>query len=153
MLRRRTAFMWVLAAAILAGPSSDGQSANGTATSDQRQLKNLEEEWSSAFVRADITALERILADDFVLTDGGGRVTNKAQEIAGSRDGGLLSNAVSDLLIRVYGNAVVVVGHLTLVAVGAPDKPREYRITDVWIRRGGQWQVVSGHISAIAARK
>lgn len=134
--------------AVLHGQSSAAASADSASERIQQQIGKLGEEWSAAFVRADIPALEKILADDFVLTDWRGRVTNKADEIANAREGGLLSNTVRDLVIRVYGNTAIVVGKLTLVIDSKPNQPLHLRITDVWILRGARWQIVAGHISA-----
>ena len=142
----------VLAVAVSHNRVAASESTDNASEATRQQLKNLESEWSSAFVRADVPALERLLANEFILTSARGRVTSKAEEIDGAREGGLLSNTVSDLMVRVYENTAVVTGNLTLVAKEKPDEPLKYRITDVWILRDGRWQAVAGHISNLSAK-
>ena len=45
------------------------------------QLKKLEEEWANALIKRDEAALERILADDYVIIDPGGSTAGKAESI------------------------------------------------------------------------
>jgi hypothetical protein len=52
--------------------------------------------------------------------------------------------------VFVYGKTAVVTGRTTTVSRG---KDREItnksRFTDVFVRRGGRWQIVAGHASRI----
>ena len=45
------------------------------------EITRLEREWSAAFLRHDVAALDRIIAEDFVGTDGRGVMSTKADEI------------------------------------------------------------------------
>ena len=136
MRKRKHLAAWCLVVTFGIASAYGGQSSALETVSDQSlatetQLRNLEEEWSAAFVRADIPVLERILGREFALTDARGRVTDKSEEIASAREGGLLSNTVSDLVIRVYGTTAIVTGRLTLVLQAQPGERLSYRITDV----------------------
>ena len=51
----------------------------------EERVAQLERDWSAAFLRHDIATIDRILADDYVGTDGRGIVTNKAQELEEAR--------------------------------------------------------------------
>ena len=70
---------------------------------------------------------------------------NKAQVIADARDDKSILQVLdlSDLSIRVEGNAAVATGVNHVVGRDAEGKPidRRVRFTDVFIKRDGRWQV------------
>jgi ketosteroid isomerase-like protein len=100
-----------------------------------------------AWVNGDIGACASILADDFVLTSARGvLMPNDAW----------LTNATSvfkctafewlELLVRPFGEVAVVHGRSRQEAsVGGQDWSGAFLTTDVWVRRGGTWQVVARH--------
>ena len=58
---------------------------------------------------------------------------------------------ISDLRIRVFGDAAVVTGRLQRTrTLNGQAKEDDWRFTKVYIRRGGQWQVVAFHASEAA---
>jgi hypothetical protein len=58
---------------------SDDKLQNTSGT--EQQLMKLERDWSEAYLRHYTAMIERILADDYVGTDGRAVMTNKAQEV------------------------------------------------------------------------
>ena len=116
-------------------------------------------EWSAAFARHDLAALDRILAADYLGTDGRGVISTKADELAEARPPArgekeppfvVLGDALSDLKVRLYGQ----VGVLTSrnderVRAGGRETVLVYRRTTVWIKREGRWQCVSFHASRL----
>jgi ketosteroid isomerase-like protein len=111
-----------------------------------KQILELEKQWSVANVQKDIATLDRIMADDYIGIESVGMVANKAQEIADIRTGGVVVEAEqpTQMKVRLYGNTAVVTGHLS-IRDRRDGKPGRHEVvfTDVWIRRGGQWQVVN----------
>ena len=115
-----------------------------------------ERAWSEAFLRHDIPAVSRLLADDFVGIDGRGVVSDKAAELEEAKLPApsatkpvLLSEQLSDIRVRLYGDIAV------LTAVNTAhfsDSTIRYRRTTVWVWRGGRWQCVSFHGSRILER-
>src|SRR5262245_20224187 len=79
------------------------------------QIKRLEEDWAKASVRGDMAAVD-FEADDFIGTDPAGQVSDKAQERRDLASGDLKfqSQELSDLRVRVYGDAAVATGANTL---------------------------------------
>ena len=119
----------------------------------------LEKDWSAAYLAHDTATIDRILGKDYVGIDGRGIITSKAQEIEEARAHGpsdppppfvVLDEAVTDLNVRIYGDAAIVNGRV-LEKIRTKDKEGEiqYRRTTVWLRRRGQWQCVSFHGSRI----
>ena len=118
------------------------------------ELMQIERDIGDANIRRDKSYFERIEADEFVFTDSGGGLTTKAEDVESlDKPAGefkLISYAVDNMNVRLYGKTAVVTGITTTVSRG---KNREVtgknRFTDVFIKRGGRWQLVAGHSSRI----
>ncbi|MGA2361653.1 MAG: nuclear transport factor 2 family protein [Candidatus Aminicenantales bacterium] len=140
----------ILAVAIIA--QTQGQPKSGSA---EQELLKLEQEWTNALVKADWAFLNRILADDWVITDIDGSVTTKAQDLASLKSGELVisSMVADDMKARVYGDAAVVTGRNTLKGTDkGKDVSGQERWTDTWIKKAGLWQCVATHASTIAQK-
>jgi hypothetical protein len=120
----------------------------------EAELMQLERDIGAANIQRDKAFFERVEADEFIFTDSGGGITTKAEDVA-SLDGPpgevkLVSYIVDEMKVSVYGKTAVVTGRTTTVSRG---KDREVtgksRFTDVFVRRGGRWQLVAGHSSRI----
>jgi hypothetical protein len=101
----------VFGVAVLAqtGEKPKGQTA-------EQELLKLEQEWTNADLKDDWATMDRILADDYVLTDRDGFVSTKAQVLAymKSGEGKILTLAIDDMKVRVYGDAAVVTLRATI---------------------------------------
>jgi len=100
--------------------------------------------------------MARIEADDFTITYPDGTVRTKAEEVEAQRQAAdrpsdaSRTSAVEDEHIRVYGNTAVLTG--VFVSSGPQQSPRatlRARYTDVYVRRGGIWQVVASQLTSI----
>lgn len=123
-------------------------------------IARLEHEWAAAFLAHDVKTIDRILADDYVGTDGRGFMSDKKSELeevkafepgAPAPDFELLDDRITDIQVRVWGDAAVATAISNEKArfKGKEIAPR-FRRTTVWIKRGGRWQCVSFHASRIA---
>jgi hypothetical protein len=99
--------------------------------------------------------LKRILAEDFVWVnpDGPRLRWNKAQTIADAEagPGDFISNHVDDVAVRFFGRTAVASGSESWVQrdkAGHVTKGR-FIWSDVWILRGGRWQLVQAQDQAI----
>jgi len=110
--------------------------------------------WMDAWRRQDREALEAILAPEFTLTSARtDQIADRATWL------GMLDRVknesfeYSDFRIDVFGDAAVVKSRLSQVA-RVDDEPwnATFMLTDVWIRRGGRWQVVARHSSTPPAK-
>ena len=114
------------------------------------QVRKLEEKWTAAYKDRKIDLLSSLLAEDFVITVEDGNTYSKAGYITHSADSSVRVEVakLSDLRVRLHGNVAVVTGayHERGQSNG---KPYEYhdRLTDVWMKVGGAWQVVASHYS------
>ena len=118
-------------------------------------IRKLDEERIQAQIQADVAALDRIYADDFIGIGPSGTVRTKPQVLADftSHDLKFQSITTDDVHFRVYGNTVVETGRSTMVG---QDKgkvvPPDNRFTRVWVRRQGRWRLVANHYSTLIAQ-
>lgn len=107
-------------------------------------------EWMDAYRHNDAAALDRILADDYKLTDAAGRISTKADDIAGARAKHVLIDTydTSDVHVRVWGDTAVVTGH-SVVRGAARGEPfvHDFKFTDTLARIDGRWRAVAAHVS------
>ena len=122
-------------------------------SADVAELSRLEQVWNDAYVHGNVGPLERLLADDLIVTMTDMAVLTKAQSIGLLRSGRLKfpRYETSDIRIRVYGNAAVVTGRLRRTrTVDGKNVDDDWRFTKVYVRRSGKWQVVAWHASTNA---
>ena len=122
-----------------------------TANATEQEILKLERTLIDADHKHDRATFERLLADDFLALNSNGTMESKAEAIAWSMsvDNTFTDATLSNLRVRIYGDAAVVTGNLILAgsAKGYVAGPR--LITDVWVRRNGRWQAVSEHVSLV----
>jgi len=113
-------------------------------------IRKLEEKWTASYKNRQIDILSSLLAEDFVITVEDGNTYSKSGYISHSADSSVQVEVaeILDLKVRMHGNTAVVTGayHEKGKSNG---KPYEYhdRLTDVWMKVGAKWQVISSHYS------
>jgi ketosteroid isomerase-like protein len=120
----------------------------------EQELLKLQREWLDAYQKHDAAALERIEADDFTLTEGDGKVTTKAEDIASLRNAKPPQPddafEVEDVKVRLYGDTAVLIGRVIIKYRSKGQMVAEqYRYTDTYLKRGGGWQVVASQLPRI----
>jgi ketosteroid isomerase-like protein len=121
--------------------------------SDAATIRALEMKWTESYKQRSIDILSSLLADDFVITIEDGSIFSKAGYITHSADPSTRVQVaeLSDLKVRMHGDTAIVTGayHEKGESNG---KNYEYhdRLTDVWMKVGGKWQVVASHYSVPA---
>jgi uncharacterized protein (TIGR02246 family) len=114
---------------------------------DAAEVARLDTEYQAAVARNDAETMDRILADDFVLVVGSGKVFSKDDLLAEARSGATQYEQQDDAqrTVRVWGDTAVVTALLT--ARGAEGtKPVAYRVwfSDTYVRFPGGWRYVLG---------
>jgi len=118
--------------------------------SDAATIRALELKWTESYKQHSIDILSSLLAEDFVITIEDGNVFSKAGYISHTADSSVRVQVaeMADLKVRMHGDTAIVTGayHEKGESSG---KPYEYhdRLTDVWMKVGGKWQVVASHYS------
>ena len=125
---------------------------NSGTESDSAVVARLVNDWAVALKTNDVKILERIMADDFVITNVDGSLNSKEQEIAPFRSSDLKFDTVSlqEVKITLYGTTAIVrgSGFFTGKSKWGSFSSKE-RFTDVYLKRNGKWQVVSSHSSSV----
>jgi ketosteroid isomerase-like protein len=118
--------------------------------SDAAAVRSLELKWTESYKQRSIDILSSLLADEFVITVEDGSVYSKAGYISHTADSKVRVDVaeMSDLKVRIHGNTAIVTGAYHEKGM-SESKPYEYhdRLTDVWIKAAGKWQVVASHYS------
>jgi len=119
-------------------------------TSDEEALIQLQQEWCRAEMAGDVATVDRLLADEYVLTLPGGTVMPKAEYLQDVRSEDTRSTALSveGSKVRLYGDMAVVKG---IVKWTSPTgKKHENLFTETWMKRDGRWQCLGTHESKAA---
>ena len=109
-------------------------------------ITELERQVSDAIVKRDINSWQRMLADGYTDVDSDGTVRDLNAMAEVIRSHSYDSITQGGLEVRIYGDAVIVVGTKTLI-----EKTRRglttttNRFTDVFLQRNGIWQLASSH--------
>jgi len=121
--------------------------------STERQLIELERQLSDALVRQDAAVLDRLWSNDLVFTFPNGKVSNKAQRLAGQKPSAQPSestNSNDQVKVYLYGNtAVVTVLSTWKGKAGTQEYSDQYQTTHVWVKQQGRWQLVAAHVSQV----
>src|SRR5258708_310131 len=118
--------------------------------SEADNVRALELKWSESYLKRQVDVLASLMAEDFVITIEDGSTYSKTGYITHSPEPALHVEVseMSDLKVRMHGNTAIVTGayHERGEDNG---KPYEYhdRLTDVWMKIGGKWQVIASHYS------
>jgi len=120
------------------------------------ELLKIEQDFQRAIVDNNAEAIERFVADDWILVDPDGKIVEKDRFLAVVKSGALTHDTMKldDPRVRVYGGTGVVTGRATSAGkfMGAEFTTLE-RSTDVVVKINGQWRCVLTHLTRIAADK
>lgn len=121
----------------------------------ERNIVQLAHEWLDAIGQRDFVTLDRILANDFLISGWlpGGQVADKKtyiEDCMRPMDVQEPSYRFSRWKLRVYGGTVVVNCVFSCHGiVGGKEWGGNFLFTDVWVRDSGSWRVVTRHSSSI----
>ena len=100
----------------------------------------------TAMAEKDIATLNEVIADDLVYTHSSARLDTKQSLIGNMQSGSTVYTSVvpSDVEAQDLGDTVVLTGSCR-ISVNAGGRPNSFgvRFTDVYARRGGNWQMVA----------
>jgi hypothetical protein len=119
-----------------------------------QKIIDLDRQRMDAMCKKDIATLNAVLADDLVYTHSSARLDTKQSLIAGMERGSTVYTAIetSDVKAQDLGTAVVLTGaaRMSVVSNGKPNR-FAVRFTDVYVNKGGQWQMVAWQSTRLPA--
>ena len=150
----RATFAAAVVAGALAGFSNVAFAADHAA--DVATLKKLSDAWDAAIVRKDEKAIADNMAEDFRQIDGQANYETKKSFVAGIVDPKLAIDpyTVEDFEVRIFGDTALLYGRSSMT--GKYDgKPfvSNYRYIDIYVRRNGEWKIVSVQITRIPPKE
>ncbi|HEY6329127.1 MAG TPA: nuclear transport factor 2 family protein [Blastocatellia bacterium] len=124
--------------------------ANSSSGNDQEAVAALDKEYQAAVKNNDAATMDRILADDFVVVSGSGKVYTRADLLQFARTGRVKyeHQEDSDQTVRVWRDTAVVTAKLW--AKGTDEgKPFEFFtwFSDTYVRTPSGWRYVHGQAS------
>jgi ketosteroid isomerase-like protein len=140
------------------------QTAAGQSSAKDEVLAALAER-DKAFVAGDETKVAQVMSEDYLQTSVWGKIQDKQAWLneyfrpmallLRSGETSLTTFDRSDIVVRDFGDTVVVAGKLMYKFAGVdpsdrksafqPGPPRVIRFTQVWIKRGGAWKLAALH--------
>jgi ketosteroid isomerase-like protein len=120
----------------------------------REELRRLEREWMQAHQERDQARLEELVAEGFRFTAIHLNPEPMTREQwMGAALGGyhIISFAYESMDIDVFGDTGVIHARYSQIAnFDAVNLSHGYRLTDIWARQDGRWQVVARHSSILS---
>jgi len=111
----------------------------------EEELLKLENEFARAVASNDADALDRLLADDWIIIEPDGGMIDKARFLGVIRSGALSHESMenTDLRVRAYRNTALVTGLTTSKGkFMGQDFTSCERATDIFVKQADRWQCV-----------
>ena len=117
-----------------------------TANMGEDDFRKLEQAWLDAASVPDLPVLRKMFSEDFMGTSFGGGVLSKNDVVPA--DGVTATHmpkcALKDSTVRIFGDTAVLMGD---VEMQVPQKAEDVRMTTVFQKHGGGWQIIAVHMS------
>jgi ketosteroid isomerase-like protein len=117
---------------------------------DKEIIRTLDARYQAAVRAHDLATMDRILADDFILVTGAGKVFSKTDLLEEARDTGIVYQRQEDSrqTVRLWGNTAVITA-LLWAKGNDKGKPFDYHLwfSDTYVRTPSGWRYVFGQAS------
>lgn len=120
---------------------------------DASKIVAMENLWNQMQLNHDAAAMEKMLDEDFVLTDYDGSLLTKNQFLDSIKDMNVkLTLEMSEgMKLHQHGNTVVITGATREKGTqGGKAFAHNGRFTDTWVRKNGTWLCVASHLGVIS---
>ena len=120
---------------------------------EEEAVRKLEREWLDAYEQHSAEAMDRIVAEDFMITFPDGSTQTKAQIMAMIKKprrerAPTRRFHTEESQSRRYGDTVILTGRVVIETnADGKTKKETSRYTDTYVKREGRWQVVASHLS------
>ncbi|WP_020602462.1 nuclear transport factor 2 family protein [Spirosoma spitsbergense] len=127
-------------------PSAGALAVKKNSSGVEKAVLAAEKQRFEAQVKKDYAMLDRVLADDLVYNHSNGNTDTKQSYIQSIRDGKSKYDSIEsqEQEVRVYGNTAIINGKCLIKATNNGETINTtLKYTDVYIRKGNQWQMVT----------
>ena len=120
----------------------------------EQQIRALELSDVDAVLRNDMTAVDKLWAEDLIVNAPNNKLVQGKQAVVELKKSGMkYSSFVRDIeSIVIHGDTVIVMGRETVVPVGDSadaGKTIHRRFTNVWMKRAGTWRLTARQANVI----
>jgi len=120
----------------------------------EKEILKLEEELTQTEMRLDVDALDRVYADDIMVTAPIGICVDKPAvmtEVRAAAEKAIVGRYdKTDVKVRAYGDTAVSSYRMAAEATfEGMEIKRQLCCTNVWMKRNGYWQIVSRHTASL----
>jgi len=109
--------------------------------------------YADAVTRQDVSALQTLLADDFLATSSQGELRNRAMELDDLKPNpgySIEGFRLDDIRVRVFDNTAVVMGRQILeIRYNRQPYTTLLRYTRVYVKRGERWLIEAQQLTAL----
>jgi len=112
----------------------------------ERIVRDLNEKYIDAFMKSDVEWYGLMLSEDFVCIDSDGSVLHKKEFLDQAAQGTDVAHyELEHVNVRIYGDVAIVqaTGKFTRI----DSSTGHSRYTDIYVRKGEEWKVVSAQIT------
>jgi uncharacterized protein (TIGR02246 family) len=138
---------------------AQNKKSKGTSKPEQ-EVVALNRVWADAITKGDAGVLDRLFADDMIVTSGSGAIRDKAGEIkdaAGAPDPDFVWTrpfTTEDVRVRIYKDAAAVTGLAKWAfKYKGQEVNQERRYTQMYVKQQGQWKIVAQQVSSNLYKK
>lgn len=134
------------------GGSHAMHAGSGSGAEVSTKVSALLDEYTQALLNKDVAALDRIWADDLTFVNMRGELLSKRNRMDNIKTGATTFKSIklTDKQVRTYGETAVATFKVALEAqYSAQEGSGDYRVTTVWARPKGTWQMVSVQMTRI----
>ena len=119
----------------------------------RHEIDRLEEKWRNAILKGDTTAMEGLLAEDYMAITASGTLQTKAQTLDNLRNGKthFTQLDISDRKVRFYGTTALVTSYADVQGTtGEGPLQGSFRYTRVYVKDpAGAWKIVNFEASPV----
>jgi hypothetical protein len=131
------------------------RAARASVEDDKKLVAALDTQYQAAVEKNDAATMDRLLAEEFILVTGSGKVYTKADLLKEARGGSTRYEHQSDTeqTVRVWENTAVITAKLWEKGI-ENDKPFDYTLwfSDTYVRTPSGWKYVFGQASSPLAK-
>jgi ketosteroid isomerase-like protein len=129
--------------------------ANSSPADDKKTVADLDTQYQAAVKINDAATMDRILADDYALVTGSGKIYSKADLLDEARSGRVVYEHQEDTAqtVRLWGDTAVITAKLWEKGTDS-GKPFDYTVwfSDTYVRTPSGWRYVFGQSSCPCAK-
>jgi len=123
-------------------------------TDQTNAVLQTERELCTAYLKGDTDAIARGVMEDYTLTNSTGKITTRAEDIEEAKRNDPKYEVFEnhDMKVRVHGDTAVVTGRTHTKGIsGGKAFDSEFQFTDPFVKDGGRWRLLAGHVSKVPA--